>query len=231
MKVKEKEEAKRLRKEEGMSVKKIARQLGVSKGTVSRWVRDIQLTDDQKAALLLNNKMLLSQFNGPEKIREKALERRKQYQEEGKLLARQKDIDYACGCMLFWAEGSKRRNTVIISNTDVDLLIVFVKFLKKYFNCKNEDFTISVMAHLNNGLTIDDINQYWLKELELPESCVRKFTVTTKYYSKSSSKSNVHKYGCCKVVICSTKIVQTIYGSIQEIAGIKNSKWLSVELS
>ena len=51
MKIKEKLEARRLRKEEGRSIKTIARILGVSSGSVSYWVRDISLTSDQIASL------------------------------------------------------------------------------------------------------------------------------------------------------------------------------------
>ncbi len=226
MKLKEKEEARRLRKEEGLSVKKIAKQIGVSKGTVSIWVRDIELTYDQKAKLLCNSKMHLGHFNGPKKIKEKALERRKQYQEKGRILARQNDKYYACGCMLYWGEGDKSRNLVGMSNTDVDLLKFFVKFLRKYFNCKDEDFTICILSHLNNGLTVDDIHNYWLKELELPESCLRKFQLKTKYYSDTNIKNKKHIYGCCKVRVNSTELVQMIYGSIQEIIGVEKYDWL-----
>jgi transcriptional regulator with XRE-family HTH domain len=44
MKVQERNEARRLRRDEGLSLKEIALQLGVAKSSVSHWVRDIELT-------------------------------------------------------------------------------------------------------------------------------------------------------------------------------------------
>src|SRR3989344_742773 len=52
MKVEEKRRAIILRKN-GESIKQIARVLGVSKGSVSLWVRNIQLSDDIKRNLFL----------------------------------------------------------------------------------------------------------------------------------------------------------------------------------
>jgi transcriptional regulator with XRE-family HTH domain len=51
MKTAERERARKLRREEGRSVKELAALLGVSRSSISLWVRDIELTPDQYAAL------------------------------------------------------------------------------------------------------------------------------------------------------------------------------------
>ena len=33
-------------------------------------------------------------------------------------------------------------------------------------------------------------------------------------------------YGTCRLSVCSTEIVQTIYGSIQELGGFDRPEWL-----
>jgi hypothetical protein len=47
-------------------------------------------------------------------------------------------------------------------------------------------------------------------------------------YSKYSLKKRANKlpYGTCKLVVHSTRIVQTIYGSIQEYGGFDRPEWL-----
>jgi hypothetical protein len=47
-------------------------------------------------------------------------------------------------------------------------------------------------------------------------------------YSKHSQKKRQNKlpYGTCKLVVHSTRIVQTIYGSIQEYGGFERPEWL-----
>ena len=51
MKAKEREEARRIRAEEGLSVGEIARRLGISRGTSSKWLRDVELTEEQRMRL------------------------------------------------------------------------------------------------------------------------------------------------------------------------------------
>jgi transcriptional regulator with XRE-family HTH domain len=51
MKTGERNEARRLRREQGASVKELVRLLGVSRSSVSLWVRDIELTETQYLAL------------------------------------------------------------------------------------------------------------------------------------------------------------------------------------
>jgi hypothetical protein len=47
-------------------------------------------------------------------------------------------------------------------------------------------------------------------------------------YSKYSQKKRRNKlpYGTCKLTINSTRIVQTIFGSIQEYGGFDRPEWL-----
>src|SRR5690242_6234167 len=54
--------------------------------------------------------------------------------------------------------------------------------------------------------------------LELPPTSVRRSIVNC--YSKYSQKKRTNKlpYGTCELVVHSTEIVETIYGSIQELA-------------
>ena len=71
-----------------------------------------------------------------------------------------------------------------------------------------------------------DIEQHWLDTLGLPRSSLRKSVVNT--YSKYSTKKRVNKlpYGTCKLVVNSTAIVQTVFGSIQEFSGVEHTEWL-----
>jgi hypothetical protein len=48
------------------------------------------------------------------------------------------------------------------------------------------------------------------------------------HYSRSSQRKRTNKlpYGTCKLIVCSTEIVQTIYGAIQELGGFSQPAWL-----
>lgn len=70
------------------------------------------------------------------------------------------------------------------------------------------------------------IEQYWLDILGLPRTSLRKSIVNV--YSKYSQKKRAGKlpHGTCRLVVHSPKIVQTIYGSIQEYGGFDRPAWL-----
>ncbi len=64
VKTHERELARRLRQEEGAAVGEIAERLGVSKSSVSLWVRDIELSEAQQEALLQRNPAYNRQLSG-----------------------------------------------------------------------------------------------------------------------------------------------------------------------
>jgi hypothetical protein len=47
-------------------------------------------------------------------------------QEEGRALARRGERLFLAGCMLYWAEGGQDRNQVRFSNSDPEMIRVFV---------------------------------------------------------------------------------------------------------
>jgi transposase len=57
MKTQERELARVLRRDEGASIKDIARRLNVSVSSVSVWVRDVELSEGQEAILRLQNRV------------------------------------------------------------------------------------------------------------------------------------------------------------------------------
>ncbi len=128
--------------------------------------------------------------------------------------------------MLYWAEGAKQRNTVKLTNSDPEVLVFFIAFLRQHFGVTNEQVRIycNLFAdHLERQSAIED---HWLVRLGLDRSSLRKSTVNV--YSKYSQKKRVGRlpYGTCALVVHRTRIVQTIYGSIQEFGSFDRPAWL-----
>jgi transcriptional regulator with XRE-family HTH domain len=221
-------EARRLRSEQGLALRAIAEQLGVSKGSVSLWVRDIELTPEQQAALLAKNPARNGQLLGMRVRRERCRQRRIEAQEYGRALARQSDPIHRGGCMLYWAEGSKMRNAVQIVNADADLLDTFLEFLRVCYAVPDQAIAFSVNCFLGNGLTLDEIQDWWLTRLGLPPNCLRKAVVNRPSSASKRLKGNVLPYGTARLTVHSTDVVQSIYGAIQEYAGIVRPEWLDL---
>ncbi len=129
--------------------------------------------------------------------------------------------------MLYWAEGAKDRNSLVFANSDAAMVAFFLRFLRECFGVETTDFTFKVNVYLGDGRSIDEIEAYWVDLLGLTPECARKHTVN--HFPTSSSGRKVDKlpYGVCMLrVKRSTRIVQHIYGAIQEYSGIDQPQWL-----
>jgi hypothetical protein len=134
---------------------------------------------------------------------------------------------FAFGCALYWGEGNKDYSQVGFTNTDADMLRLFVKFVQTHFGCPPENFRVRVTAYLNNGLSVEDINSFWISTLGLPPSCIRSFSLRSRYYPENGSKKNKHPYGVCQVRVAkSFEAGGMLLGAIQELAGINKPEWV-----
>jgi transcriptional regulator with XRE-family HTH domain len=122
VKTAERLEARRLRAAEGCSIREIAQRVGVSRSSASLWVRDVELTPPQVDALRGRDPRFDASRNGSAANAERARARRIEAQHEGQRRARGADRRYAAGCMLYWAEGSRARNSVRFTNSDPEMM-------------------------------------------------------------------------------------------------------------
>jgi hypothetical protein len=205
-----------------MPVKQLARLLRVSPGTISLWVRDIEITSEQHQL----NKFRAGKARG-DTWRDLNRERRRRYQEEGRQRAKLKDPMHFAGCMLYWAEGSKGRNSVVLTNSDPHLLRFFRQFLRKSLGVVDSALSIRLNVYLGNGLALEAIEEYWLDLFELPGSALRKHSINHFPTSSGGQKTNALPYGVCTIRVSrSTRLVQHIYGAIQEYARFEEPRWL-----
>jgi hypothetical protein len=214
--------ARSLRAEHGTPVKELARLVGVSPGTISLWVRDIEISPEHRQ----RNDSRAGKVRG-DAWRNLNREKRALYQEEGRRRARRKDPTHLAGCMLYWAEGSKGRNSVVLTNSDPHMLRFFRLFLTRSLDVRDADLSIRLNIYLGNGLALEKIEDYWLDLLELPRTALRKHSINHFPTSSSGKKTNALPYGVCTIRVSrSTRLVQHIYGAIQEYAGFDEPRWL-----
>lgn len=223
MKIKEKLKARKLRMEKGLSINEICRLVNASKGSISAWVRDIKISEMHKNRLRQKQRLIGNTY-----VRDAFLNKRKEYQKEGTELLRKnnKDCNFIAGLMLFWAEGSKDRHSIIMTNSNIHMLSFFIRFLKKYFRIKKEDIKLSFQFYSNNGKSVQDVKRYWIKGLKLPEECFKRYTVDKRYEKAPGRKKGKAPYGIGRIVINNVRIKQMIFGAIQAFIGFKEENWL-----
>ncbi len=219
-----------MRRTDGMPLKQIASKLGVSVGTVHAWTRDIELRSDQRWRNLHGPRGPAN----PEHVAARAATwkrrcraKRFAYQREGRERAREGDPLHMAGCMLYWAEGKKNRNRVQLVNSDVHMVRFFCRFLRTCFDLGPEDFRVTLNFYTGNGIPTEAIERHWLGALDLPREALTKHTINALPTSSSGRKKNRLPYGVCTLAVKrSTRIVQHIYGAIQEYAGFEEPRWL-----
>ena len=207
-------------------MREIAAAVGVSRSTASLWVRDVPLSPAQRSALHSRNPAYNAQLNGSKANAVLARARRAKWQEDGRRRARQRDPDYVAGCALFWAEGDKSRNQLRLSNADPELIRLFVRFLREHFAVEDGQLRVQCNLFADHADRQRQIEDFWLEVVGVSRSCL--LTSAVNVYSRHSKRkrTNMLPYGTCRVSICSTEIVQTVYGSIQELGGFERPEWL-----
>jgi hypothetical protein len=145
---------------------------------------------------------------------------------DGRAAAKAGDPLHMQGCMLYWAEGSKSRNVAALTNSDPDLLSLFVRCLRQCFSVPDAKLAVYVNCHVGNGFEVADIEDWWLGRLDLPRSCLRAATVNRPSTASRGRRGQVLPYGTARVSAYSVRVVQSIYGAIQEYAGIDRPEWL-----
>lgn len=217
----ERVQARALRRELGLPMKEIARRLGVSVSSVSLWTRDIQIASEHAE----RNRLVAQDLRSTQWVA-KNRARRATFQAEGRACARKGDLLHQAGCMLYWSEGAKDRNVVCFANSDLNMVVVFVSFLRECFDVEPTAISLRLNVYLGNGLTLPEIEDYWLSPLQLPRDCLRKHTINHFPTSSSGTKRNKLPYGVCTIRVDQTRIVQHIYGAIQEYGGFDEPRWL-----
>lgn len=203
-------------------MKQIAAGLGVSVGSVSLWTRDIEITPEQRA----RNLSRAGHVRGAAWT-ERHRSIRRGYQELGRAKAREGDPLHLAGCMLYWAEGSKSRNSLRLTNSDLELVRFFKRFLVVSLQVEPSEMTIRLNVYLGNDLELEQIEFRWLEALGLDRDCLRGHSINHFPTSSSGKKKNWLPYGVCTLSVRrSTHLVQHLYGAIQEYGRFEEPRWL-----
>jgi hypothetical protein len=107
----------------------------VARSTLSRWLKDVQLTDEQKQVLLLkaSDGRARAQQLGAWKNRERSLARIHNVVTQAKAdFSRQiRDPLFLTGIVLHWAEGSRTTRHLQFTNSDPNAIRTMIAWLTK----------------------------------------------------------------------------------------------------
>jgi transposase-like protein len=226
MKKESKEKAIYLRKVEGLSLGQISTRLGVSKSSVSGWVKHVRLTKNQVLKLRKQNPAT-KQYDGvrvtSEANRKRAAEARHSYQHQGRCESHGFNL-HLVGCMLYWAEGTKSKNSIRFTNTDAFMMVLFLRFIREVFGVLDDKIIVVCRSHILSHYSLEDVEKYWINTLGLSNENLRKGSIETRIPKVKKVK---YPYGICSISVNNTNLIQRIYGSIKQYAGINDENlWL-----
>lgn len=210
------EKAIQLRKQ-GYTYSQIKLELGLPKSTLSGWLRNLQLTEQQLKKLIKNkdSKELLRRERYSITRKNQKLERfKKVYEEQKKILPLSKRELFLMGTFLYWGEGEKTHGIVSISNTDPRIIKFALYWMVNILDIPKSK--IKAQLHLYEDMNANEAIIFWSKILDIPNIQFLKPYIKTTNREGLTYKSFGH--GTCRLYFSSTLLSEKIAMSIKVIS-------------
>lgn len=197
---KERERARELRAQ-SWTMPDIAAELGVSRSSVSLWVRDVEFVPNPRRTRTQTghtNKLRLRKLAEIEQLDCDGIEQIAQLSEREFLLV---------GVALYVGEGFKRDGQVGMANTDPSVLRFFVTWLRRCFDI--DETRLRVRLYLHEGLDLEAAEQFWSDLLEIPHCQFRRPYRAAADPTRRHAK---HLNGCPGVSYCDARLHRRVMG-------------------
>lgn len=205
-KLPERERARELRAQ-SWTLLDIARELGVSKASVSVWVRDVDFVPRPR------NRGHPAGPKHPMRLKKEAEIARCQDEAEG-WLGQMTDRDltmFALG--LYAGEGNKTDGSVGMANTNAVYLSLFLAWLRRTFEI--DESRLRVLLYLHEGLDVDAAREFWSATLDIPST---QFTKPYRAVPDASIRHTKHVYGCPSVRYHCTLTYRRVMAMIEAVS-------------
>jgi transcriptional regulator with XRE-family HTH domain len=198
------ERARELRAE-AWTLADIAAELGVSKSSVSVWVRDVAFTPNPRRAGRRREPNALQRRKATE-IAELADEGRRRI---GELSDR--DL-LVVGTALYAGEGSKRDGEISFANSDPRMVGLFLTWLRRFFPI--DERRLRVALYLHQGLDLDAAVRFWEEVTGIPSVQFRK---PYRAAADPTMRRNKHPMGCVGVSYGSSRAHRGVIGLVDAL--------------
>jgi hypothetical protein len=199
------QEKARLMRAESRTLQDIATTLGVSKSSVSVWVRDVPFDP---------------------RPRQPSVNRRPHPQQIAKL-AQIVDCDrfgverigllstdafLAAGTALYAGEGSKTDGKVLFANTNAEMVRFFCAWLRRFFTV--DESRLRARVYLHRGLDLDAAERFWADITGVPRS---QFQAPYRAEPDPSIRLTKHEFGCAYVYYCCSRTHREVMGLVRAL--------------
>jgi predicted transcriptional regulator len=206
-KILEKMKAVKLR-ETGSSISDISKILCVSRGSVSAWVKDVEISTSKK-------EILDRRSHSTEAVEKRRQTRLKNEKNKREALMHEASLEvssvsrrelWLIGTMLYWAEGGKTQRMVRFSNGDPEMIRTMIQYFTVV--CEVDEAKLRGYIHIHDHLDVDASEKYWQKVSGIPGGQFYK----TYRKPMTPSKRRTLPYGVMDIYILDVKLFLKIKG-------------------
>jgi hypothetical protein len=222
--IKDRQRVVHLRKQ-GKTYSEIRRELNVPKSTLSDWLSNYPLNQEElrrlKATIKKNRDLAVERCRLTKQKKREARLRKLYKREKKRLLPLSKKGLFLSGLFLYWGEGVKGlKSSVSLNNTDPKVVKFYLFWLITVFMIPKSK--IRVYVHLYSDMDVSKELHFWSRELKIPLSQFGR------PYIKESKRADIdHKgfgHGTCALVINDVRLKEKIMMGIEAVADYYSEK-------
>ena len=207
-KVQEKEMVIALRKQ-GMTYKQILERVPVSKSSVSMWLKDSVLTEAEMRVLKRRKDSGISRG----RIRAAASLRAARNTRDGATFAESRSEFekfksspfFQVGIALYWAEGSKRTSSFAFINSDSEMVVFMIRWIRLYMGCEEDEIKMRVFTH--KAFAHEKHEQVWSRITGIP---TERFGKTIYKTQALMVKKRPNYVGCVRIELGKVKYLRKL---------------------
>ncbi|HEV7759057.1 MAG TPA: hypothetical protein VGO78_08715 [Acidimicrobiales bacterium] len=209
----ERERARSLRAR-AWTLNEIVAELGVSKSSVSLWVRDVPFDEPARALRAGRNRNLGAQNRGPNKLaRAKQAEIARLLAEGRQRVGHLSDRDLLiAGIALYAGEGAKGDGAVVFVNSDPLMIGLFCRWFRRFFDI--DETRLRAKLYLHDGLDLQVAEHFWSELTDIP---LEQFGKAYRAVPDPSIRTTKHPMGCLRVSYSRSAAHREIMGLVRAL--------------
>jgi hypothetical protein len=196
---------------QGWTYKEICEELGVSRSSVSLWVRDVAFDRSEwqaRAEANWHNGNFGPQRRPHSQKAAKEAEIARLQEEGRQRIGRLTEKEFlVAGVALYAGEGSKTGTEVRFANSDPRMLLLFLTWLRRFYEI--DETRLRLRLYLHDGLDLAAAVDFWSSLLGIPPE---QMTEPYRAVPDPSIRRSKHPMGCPSVYYCSATIDRSIMG-------------------
>lgn len=208
-------------RKQGKTYSQILDEVKVAKSSISLWLKEIQLSEDQINNIKEIRKKAVEKYRQTMKLKRTNRYRSYYENQKNKLLPFSDRELLIAGLFLYWGEGNKAStNSISINNTNPKLVKFALYWMVKSLSIpKNK---IKVQVHLYKDMDVKKELEFWSRELKIP------LVQFNNPYIKNSNKSDLDQkgfgHGTCGLSSSNTVIKENILMALEAIPDFYEEK-------